>query len=244
MTWADMGDIDWKRLRDRHGAPALASAASITLLAVLLIIGLRVPLPHRIDDSLSLFTVTPPPAPPPVRPHTGTSTAAPAKTAPPAKKADPVSLAAPAPIIPLKLTPPAPPVPGYGAQSSAGAAHAGSGSGAGGVGSGRGSGDGGSGTGTGLAAPSERIAGAITPGDYPAAARRANAQGTVIVTYRVETDGRARDCRIMASSGNTALDQTTCRLIEKRFRFRPARDSTGEPIAETRGWQQRWWFAP
>jgi protein TonB len=36
-------------------------------------------------------------------------------------------------------------------------------------------------------------------------------------------------CRVTRSSGSRALDSTTCRLIEQRFRFRPSRDALGRP---------------
>ncbi len=48
--------------------------------------------------------------------------------------------------------------------------------------------------------------------------------------YTVLTDGRAVDCRVTRSSGSDLLDATTCRLIERRFRFDPSRDGRGRPI--------------
>jgi protein TonB len=49
------------------------------------------------------------------------------------------------------------------------------------------------------------------------------------VRFLVHTDGRPRDCVVTRSSGNPVLDETTCRLIEQRFRYRPARDASGNP---------------
>ena len=34
------------------------------------------------------------------------------------------------------------------------------------------------------------------------------------------------------SSGHPELDETTCRLIERRFRYRPARNSAGDAVPE------------
>ena len=48
--------------------------------------------------------------------------------------------------------------------------------------------------------------------------------------YTVETDGRATRCQITRSSGSAELDETTCRLIEQRFRFDPSRDRYGRPV--------------
>jgi protein TonB len=50
------------------------------------------------------------------------------------------------------------------------------------------------------------------------------------VIYAVEPDGTADRCRIDRSSGLPAIDALTCRLIEQRFRFRPARDRNGRPV--------------
>lgn len=65
-----------------------------------------------------------------------------------------------------------------------------------------------------------------------------------MVRFTVGIDGRARDCRVITSSGHAVLDATTCRLIEARFRYAPARDAAGQPVAEERGWRQRWWIDP
>jgi protein TonB len=46
----------------------------------------------------------------------------------------------------------------------------------------------------------------------------------------VGVDGHVSDCRITHSSGSNTLDGLTCGLIEKRFRFRPARDGSGRPV--------------
>ncbi|WP_260583078.1 energy transducer TonB [Sphingopyxis sp. PET50] len=60
--------------------------------------------------------------------------------------------------------------------------------------------------------------------------------------FTVETSGRATRCRVSRSSGDASLDATTCRLIEERFRFRPATDPAGRAIASDYGWRQTWWL--
>ncbi|MDQ2893168.1 MAG: energy transducer TonB, partial [Pseudomonadota bacterium] len=106
-----------------------------------------------------------------------------------------------------------------------------------GLGSGaRGSGTGGGGTGARL------IRGQIVNRDYPRDARRDKLGGSVTVRFTVTADGRARGCSVMQSSGVASLDATTCRLVEQRFRYAPARDAAGSPIAEQRGWRQTWWL--
>ncbi|HWT12471.1 MAG TPA: energy transducer TonB [Allosphingosinicella sp.] len=66
--------------------------------------------------------------------------------------------------------------------------------------------------------------------DYPAAARREEEQGTVRVSFTVGTDGRVGNCTVVASSGSSSLDSTTCRIFERRFRYSPARDSSGNAV--------------
>jgi protein TonB len=69
--------------------------------------------------------------------------------------------------------------------------------------------------------------------DYPDAARRREEQGTVRVSYTVGADGRVSQCTVVASSGSSSLDSTTCRIFERRFRYTPARDAGGNPVPAT-----------
>jgi TonB family protein len=66
----------------------------------------------------------------------------------------------------------------------------------------------------------------ITADDYPQAVPRSAAR-QVGVTLEVGADGRVTGCTITASSGNTSLDSTTCRLLRSRARFEPARAAGG-----------------
>ncbi len=70
--------------------------------------------------------------------------------------------------------------------------------------------------------PPRQVGGTIGADDYPAAAIRADQEGTVQVRYDVGVDGRVSGCTVMASSGSSALDSASCQLITRRFRFRPA----------------------
>nr|MDP8995287.1 TonB family protein [Pseudomonadota bacterium] len=80
----------------------------------------------------------------------------------------------------------------------------------------------------------QRISGSISgEEDYFRAARRQGVRGTVGVRYTVGTDGRISNCRVTRSSGDPGLDATTCRLIEERFRYRPARDASGRAVPDT-----------
>jgi periplasmic protein TonB len=80
--------------------------------------------------------------------------------------------------------------------------------------------------------PARLRAGSISNDDYPPAAIRAEQQGTTTALISVGADGRVQRCEIAGSSGSAILDETTCRLITRRFRYQPAvRD--GQPTAST-----------
>jgi protein TonB len=87
-----------------------------------------------------------------------------------------------------------------------------------------------------------KTAGDITAArDYPPQGRADRAGKRVIIVLRVGTDGHPTGCRIHAPSGNDEADAITCRLALQRFRFRPALDRDGNPVAADYGWEQRWW---
>jgi protein TonB len=67
--------------------------------------------------------------------------------------------------------------------------------------------------------------------DYPAAALRGNDQGTTGFSLTIGPNGRVTDCQVTSSSGSSALDQATCRILRSRARYTPARDSSGNPTS-------------
>ncbi len=206
------------------------------LIGYALLSGLSVPLPHAIEAGLKLFSVVPPPRPPQPSPQPR-----PAQwprpngaAAPPNLKAQATEIAAPPPVV---LVPQPPPVivadkAEIGSERNTGAAPlAGPGTGSGGIGDGTGSdtgGDGGGGGGVG--SPLRQTGGRISGRDYPEAPFRAHIGGTVWVRYIVNVRGRVEQCGIQRSSGNAELDDTTCRLIIERFRFKPKRNAQGKPV--------------
>lgn len=75
--------------------------------------------------------------------------------------------------------------------------------------------------------------------DFPDASRRAEEQGVTRVSYVIGTDGKVSACTVTQSSGFARLDDATCKIIMRRFRFNPAtRD--GQPVAETKTQPVRW----
>jgi protein TonB len=170
----------------------------------------------------------PPPTPPPPPDDVEEGAAAPPSrgvTEEPSPPPPPVQLARPAPAE-VAVD------PGSGQASGLGAVP-GSGAGTGGEGSGSGAGGAGSGRGAGLVTPPQRIEGELTNADYRRARAPEGAAGTVLVSFRVRTDGRVDRCGVIRSSGFREFDEATCRLIERRFRFRPARDAGGRAIEWT-----------
>lgn len=88
--------------------------------------------------------------------------------------------------------------------------------------------------------PARLKSGQIGMDDYPASALRAEEEGSVSVEFTAAASGRVEDVRVISSSGSAALDEATCRLIERRFRYEPARDSNGDPVPQRVAQTVRW----
>lgn len=67
--------------------------------------------------------------------------------------------------------------------------------------------------------------------DYPASALRGNDQGTTGFSLTIGPNGRVTECSVTSSSGSSALDQATCRILRSRARYTPARDASGNPTS-------------
>ena len=72
----------------------------------------------------------------------------------------------------------------------------------------------------------------FTADDYPDAAVCMGQEGDVQAKLTVAPNGRVSACAILRSSGFPALDAATCDAFRQRARFTPARDSSGNPIAD------------
>lgn len=80
---------------------------------------------------------------------------------------------------------------------------------------------------------------AISEDDYPDASRRAEEQGVTRVSYTIDPTGKVVACTVTQSSGSPRLDEATCKIIMRRFRFNPAtRD--GQPVSDTKTQPVRW----
>lgn len=204
---------------DRNRALGLAGAIGVHVLAIALLLLVRSPTGPSAAPEVALVAVPlsepPPPPPPPEKADQPDAPAPPSRgvNEAPSPPAPPIVLASPTPAEPSVD-------PGSSAGSGTGDA-AGTGEGQGGAGSGRGGGE---------ATPPVRIAGALTNADYRRTRPPQGAAGTVVVSYRVRSDGRVDRCTVLRSSKYAVLDEATCRLIEQRFRFDPARDAGGRAI--------------
>jgi len=69
--------------------------------------------------------------------------------------------------------------------------------------------------------------------DYPASAVRSGESGATGFRLEVGSNGRVTNCTVTSSSGSSALDSTTCRLLRSRARFTPATDSSGSATSDS-----------
>ena len=168
--------------------------------------------------------------------HAGTA-------APPNLRSRATPIVAPTPEVRLIAPPPvtAAPIAGAGAAPSAGASNVtGPGSGAGGQGVETGAGEAGNGGGD-DGTDEVLIAGRIKESDFPRGVLEAGIRdATVHIRFTVGVNGRVSNCIVARSSGSPELDETTCRLITQRFRYRPATDAQGRPVAQEVEGEHRW----
>lgn len=226
---------------------ALAAGVVVAMTALGLMLGLRVTWDPRDTAALTSIRIAAPPSPEPERPKAPERRAersAPKDSpAPPNLRSRATEVVAPPPRI---VFPPRPVIVATKAASgndvSSGAAdRPGPGQGAGGIGTGTGGGGrGGDGSGYGAEVGPRHRKGRLRYSDLPERLLGPGEEAAVGVRFTVQTDGRVTNCRIDRSSGIGELDALVCRLIERRFRYDPARDREGHPVpatvVETHSW--------
>nr|WP_293882738.1 energy transducer TonB [Sphingomonas sp.] len=79
-----------------------------------------------------------------------------------------------------------------------------------------------------------------TNDDYPPAAQREGSEGTTSFRLEVGPDGRVTSCSVTGSSGSSLLDDTTCKLVSRRARFTPGKDSAGNATGGSYANRVRW----
>lgn len=227
---------------------ALASAGIVGGIAAMLLAGLHADAIVERAQSLVAVDIAPPrptpspsPTPPPKSPKS-------APTGEPGQRNLRNEATQIVAVVPPVIVTPPPPVVvattpanvGNATQSGA-STRAGPGQGAGSYGDGLGGGGrGGDGAGEPVVGP-RRIRGRLSYDDLPEGMLEPGEEAEVEVRYYVEADGRVTGCRAIESSGIRALDTLACRLIERRFVYRPARDGAGRPtrsiIEENHYWR-------
>jgi periplasmic protein TonB len=88
--------------------------------------------------------------------------------------------------------------------------------------------------------PKGNPGGWATNDDYPPGAQREGVEGTTSFRLEVDSAGRVTGCSVTGSSGSSELDNTTCKLVSRRARFTPGRDSAGNAIGGTYSNRIRW----
>ena len=159
----------------------------------------------------------------------------------PGEEAVPQPVTAPVSKVRVKEDRPAPRASSTGTAETSGATEVGDGTGAGGSGLGTGAGRGGGGQG-GVAATKPVLLQSISDSSafpIPPGGREARIGKSVIVRLAVSTEGRVTACSIYRASPFPETDARVCELSYQQIRFEPARDASGNPVASTFLYQQR-----
>jgi protein TonB len=80
----------------------------------------------------------------------------------------------------------------------------------------------------------------VTVDDYPSSSLRNNEEGVTSYRLDIGPDGRVAACTVQQSSGFPQLDNTVCRLLPRRARFNPAKDSSGQAVSSVYAGKVRW----
>lgn len=236
--------------RDRGGALVAVAAIHAALFFAFLNISGRMDLPaaERVLQVIDIDVLQPPPTPPPPPPPPQRRQEKPEEEeggSPANIRSQATPVVAPKPQVepqrpnPIVVTE----TPRQGAAPTQGAADVrGPGTGAGGTGKGTGTGSGGGPGGGGeggIAVDARLITPRLMSRDYsPELLRIWPRRTPVFVALRIAANGTVIECKINRSSGVPAIDAETCNLAHVKFRFRPARNRFGQPVASWRGYVQ------
>lgn len=224
-------------------ALALSAAIHIAALSALLLWHFS-PVPGEREPPMAVVDLAEDPPPetpkPPPPPPAKREEARPGAAAPAGPKAEAAPLAAAIPVVVPTL--PASLVPATGQAVNSGAASSGTGTGAGGTGTGTGGGGEGSGSGGRAREGTDPVVvrGDFRQSDYPKELRETGPKGVTWAEVIVGINGRVTSCRITKPSGIPQFDAKTCQILFQRFRYRPARDALGRPVAAPDSFSVDW----
>lgn len=221
-------------------AVALAGVIVVhAALAAVILSGLSVHSVARTIETLRTFDISePPPPPPPPPPPAQRAERAKDEAGAPAKTAEPTPVVTPKPriVVPAKTPIVAAPIAGQGSAPSSGAATAGMGTGAGGSGNG----PGGGGTGDFSRFTPARMLNKIPDREYRRISGGRIPRGSATIAFRINPDGHLSGCRIVRSSGDSAVDSVVCDAATRYLRFSPARDPDGNAVAQDITYTPSW----
>ncbi|EDL48889.1 energy transducer TonB [Erythrobacter sp. SD-21] len=80
----------------------------------------------------------------------------------------------------------------------------------------------------------------LTNSDYRSSWVRREYTGVAGFRLDIAASGKVTGCRITSTTGHSELDEATCKLIQRRARFEPARGPNGEPVAGSFSSSVRW----
>ena len=241
--------------RDKGGAILGVIAIHALLLLMLLQLSGRVDLTDP-QSALRVFDIIdpvpppeppPPPPPPPRQQETPRPKEPEGGSSPENIRSQATPVVAPKPRIEL----PVPPkiatseTPREGTDATQGASDVrGPGTGSGGVGTGTGSGAGGGGPGGGGGGGAVQAPRLITPvlteRNFPRQLLEAWPAGApIFMRLRIDAQGGVLQCNVDRGTGNAAIDTQVCQTVQARFRFRPALNKQGLPVAGWAGYVQR-----
>lgn len=79
----------------------------------------------------------------------------------------------------------------------------------------------------------------VSEDDYPPSSLRAEEEGRTVITVSITTQGRVDSCSVTTPSGFPKLDEKSCQIAQRRFRFKPALQN-GVPVASSKAVPIKW----
>lgn len=234
--------------RDKSGAIAAVVAIHAGLLFAFLNLSGRMDFADP-QSVLQIIDLTPEKPPPPPPPPPARQTPKPKEkeggSSPKNIKSEATPVVAPKPRI---ETPPVNPIaatetPRQGTAPTQGASNVrGPGTGAGGIGTGTGSGGSGTGPGgggEGAAYPPQLLTPTLRGRDFPRQLLDDWPRGAqIFMRLRIDARGMVIQCIVDRGTGVTGIDSAVCSTVQARFRYRPAANRVGAPVAGWAGYRQ------
>jgi protein TonB len=234
--------------RDKSGAILAVAAIHAALLFTFLHISGRLDLagPQSVLRVIDLAPEPPPPPPPPPpRQQTEKPKEKEGGSSPKNIRSEATPVVAPKPKVETPRVNPiaASETPRQRNAPTQGASNVvGPGTGVGGIGTGTGSGTGGAGPGgggEGAVYPPQLLTPTLRGRDFPRQLLDDWPRGAqIFMRLRIDARGVVIQCIVDRGTGNPTIDYTVCNTVQARFRYRPAANRFGQPVAGWAGYRQ------